>query len=310
MSLSLRSGRDSMASATRRCRRASCSVVISFTSTSRTRACVKRNHPGASPTSSRKRCENAGSRSSKASAPRPAARSSRLLSTSRPITAAMWSRSRAAGVSRSSRCRTTSARLAGTVRLARRSSDCDATLLDVARQLDGVERVAFGTGVDRRRQLVGQLRPGGVAEQGGDLGVVEAEQSHPPAGGAPGQHGEGVGHRVAPADLEVAEHHDEQHRRVAERPRQVLEQLQRRLVGPLQIVEHHRRRLGRRSPRSTPGAPPRAARSAASATRRRSRRSTDGAADRARRRRSPARRSTIDSTIASHGHHDGAAGPS
>ena len=122
-SLSERSARDSIASATRRCSRASRNVVISSISTSRNSACVNRNVPGLSATSSRKRCAKAGSRSSKASAPRPAARSSSVLSTSRPITAATCSSSRVGGGSRSRRWRTTSARLAGTVPADQPSSD-------------------------------------------------------------------------------------------------------------------------------------------------------------------------------------------
>ena len=126
----------------------------------------------------------------------------------------------------------------------------------------------------------------------------------------PSQHREGVGDRVAPADLEVAEHHDEEHRGLAERPRQVHQELERRLVGPLQIVEHDHERpvAGRRGQ-------VRARTASCSSNRRPGETSVLASADGRSSRSSPALAvagsvPTTDSEDASHGHHDGAADPS
>jgi hypothetical protein len=117
-----------------------------------------------------------------------------------------------------------------------------------AGELDDEERVAARPVVHRRGQRAVAGRAELDGQQRGDVVGVQAGQ--PQAGGRrlPGQPGQAVGDlgRQLLADGARGDHdHDGG---AGEVPGQQSEQLHRRRVGPLQVVEHHqhRRRAGRR----------------------------------------------------------------
>ena len=109
-----------------------------------------------------------------------------------------------------------------------------------------------------RRSARGPPRPGPAAagDAGGHLDVArdrrrpEAAQRDPAAALDPGQLAEHPGERVVAAELDVAVGAEDQQAARGELAGDELEQQQRGLVGPVQVVEHEHHRAGRGRPPS------------------------------------------------------------
>ena len=146
--------------------------------------------------------------------------------------------------SRASRVRSTSRTPSGTGAPGRSIAEL-AFVLQQADELADEERVAGGAVVQR----VGERRVGVVADDCGDVvaDLVDRETGEREAfevGGAR-QRRERVRERRR-ARLGIAERPDEQHGRLLQRRDRELQQSQRALVGPVQVVEHDDERLLRR----------------------------------------------------------------
>ena len=119
----------------------------------------------------------------------------------------------------------------------------------VAEQLLGEEGVALGLGEHQVDQLRRRLAPGPGREHG--LHLLAREQLRPEIGGADitEHRPDGCGERTAGLEFVVAERPDHEHRNTRGSTTDVTQQQQRRLVGPVEILEgeHHRLVVGRRA---------------------------------------------------------------
>ena len=124
-----------------------------------------------------------------------------------------------------------------------------AGLGEVAQHLTDEERVALGLGVQRRGEIpaaLGELVTGDVRHEAGDLVLVEALEVEAVDAGLAPEVAEHVRERMAAVEVGVAVRAEEEHAHRRRRPEQVTEQDERRLVGPVQVVEHeHHGRRGR-----------------------------------------------------------------
>ncbi len=132
----------------------------------------------------------------------------------------------------------------------------EAGLHQVAQHLAHEERVALGLGVHRSGQLHrGGLErmAGGRLHERGDAAAVEADQVQPADPGLPAEIAEGLGQRVGPVEVGVPVGGQDEHPQRGDRPQEVAEQEQRRLVGPVEVVEHQDHRVGLRRGRQQVG---------------------------------------------------------
>ena len=144
----------------------------------------------------------------------------------------------------------------------------DQTGLDpVPDELRRVQRVA-GRVVAQSRRDRGRARAGLDRHEVGEVGVVEAAQRDA-LRVAPVEVGEHEPQLVGHVLGAVAKAHDQQHRGVDQRAREVTQQRQRGRLRPVQVVEHHDERRRRR--RSGAAGPRRPRRAGSARSRRRSR---------------------------------------
>ena len=183
------------------------------------------------------------------------ARASRSRSKSRPITAASDNTRSASGPSRPTRAPITSRTLSGSADLLEGvGGDPSAGgvlgdrpgLGEVAEHLAHEERVAVGLAIHRVGETHGGVVegvPGGGLHERHDAGVVEPGQLDARDAVLSTQRGERLEQRVGARQLAVAvgPEHEHPHRLVGRD--HVAQQLQARLVGPLQVVEHEHDRL-------------------------------------------------------------------
>ena len=122
-----------------------------------------------------------------------------------------------------------------------------ARLGEVAKHLLDEERVALGLVVYGACQLGLRLAARPRADQGLHGAFVEPVEGKPlELVLLPMQVGEGLGEMVGPVLLRLPVGPDDQQPRLVRRASEVLEQRERRLVGPMKVVENqHDRRLGR-----------------------------------------------------------------
>ena len=122
----------------------------------------------------------------------------------------------------------------------------------VPEHLTDEERVAVGLGQQRvaqRDALLGHLVAGRRLEQGEELVVAEAAQREPLDARLPVQRRERLGERVIGADVGVAERPDHEQPKRRVRRHDVTQELDRRAVRPVQVVEHEHDRRHRRDAR-------------------------------------------------------------
>ena len=105
------------------------------------------------------------------------------------------------------------------------------------------ERVALGLLVDAGDELASRLAPGRRREVGAHLRFLEAVENHTLESALAIELGERLGERMGARQLGVAVGADDEQAHVRELAREVLEKQQRRLVRPVDVVEHdHQRR--------------------------------------------------------------------
>ena len=230
-------------------------VAASISATdSRTRSCAKRNEYGSRAYGSsrpepfqRLQPVEAGLRRRG----RRRARASRG-STSRPISAAICSRSLASSSSPAIRSRTTSRTVDGTPVRAAASSVSDAAVGEEPGQLPDEERVAGGAGVDAAGGAGTGCVAGLAADELGHLGEAERAEPDPAVAGQPARRGEHPRQLRAGRGRAVAQRADDSG--AARQPsRQVTEQ----------FAARRRRPTGGRRSRAPPAAAPRPGRRAA-----------------------------------------------
>ena len=95
----------------------------------------------------------------------------------------------------------------------------------------------------------GRLVPGVRGDQRADAALVQAVERDALEQPVAAQVGEQLGERVVGADLGLAVGADDQQRRLVRRPHHVPQQVQRRAVGPVQVVEDEQRAARARTPR-------------------------------------------------------------
>ena len=158
-------------------------------------------------------------------------------------------------------------------------------LREVAQDLGDEERVALGLAVHRLREDRRRLLLADGFDERLHLVAVEPAQQHALVEVLSPQRGDHVGERMGAVELDVAIRAHDQDALATQVARQVLQQQERRLVGPVEVVEHEHDRTARPPRwRGTPRRP----RRAASVRRRRRARATpaDRGIGRAGRRRS------------------------
>ncbi len=247
-----------MTSPIRQCMRTRRFVVSSSYSAERTSACANAYRPTAPGTSRMSPTAVASSSASNSSSPLgPPAPSMIVRSNTGPITAPSASAWFTASDSREQPTTDDFADALGDAEVthgdvrgpAAVPLDEHAGLGEMAEHLTHEERVAFGLGV----QGPGEIEPGllevvarGHRHEAGDLVAVEAVQVESLDPGLAAEVGERVRERMAAIEVRVAirAEHQQPHRR--RRTQEVAEQHERRLVGPVDVVEHQHDRLGGR----------------------------------------------------------------
>jgi hypothetical protein len=160
------------------------------------------------------------------------------------MTAATWSMATVASGSSAIRRRTTSrTRHVAARRHGSHGVDPSPLRHHEPDQLGGEERVALGALLDRGGH-VGVDRPAGRDfDQLGRRRVRQAAQEDPAGPRRPRQRRQCLHHAVVASHLELADGAHQEHRAVDELARNEGEQLQRRGVRPLQVVEHEHQLL-------------------------------------------------------------------
>jgi hypothetical protein len=105
------------------------------------------------------------------------------------------------------------------------------------------ERVAFCLFVDRLRETDCRRMAGGDLEIPVDVFAGETVEDDPRRDGMPRELGQRARERMVTSELDIAVRRDHDDASDGHLRRQVAEKQQRRLVGPVQIVEHEQQRL-------------------------------------------------------------------
>ncbi len=133
--------------------------------------------------------------------------------------------------------------------LAHPLGDGDAPGLDLLRSLQAAvgnkqahdlvdeEGVALGLPVDSLHQGLGRLNPGGDLDEAGHVALAEAAQEDALAELSAGQLAERVSEGMLASQLHVAVCSENHQAGAAQLPRQELQQEERRLVGPVEVVQ-------------------------------------------------------------------------
>ena len=104
--------------------------------------------------------------------------------------------------------------------------------------------VAFSVAVDGLDQFRRRLSAADVPNQLADVFALESSKFFPMIGVAAGQLGQGIGQRVGASHLSIPVGPDDQDLAIWQLAGQVFQQQQRRLVCPMQIIQHQHQWLG------------------------------------------------------------------
>lgn len=121
-----------------------------------------------------------------------------------------------------------------------------AALGEVAQDLADEERIALGLAVDRLGEGPRGLLLADRVDERLHLVAVETTQEGPLVEVLAAERGDRIGERVRSVELDVAVRAHDQDALAAQVAGEVLEEQQRRLVGPVQVVEDQDQRAGRR----------------------------------------------------------------
>ena len=130
----------------------------------------------------------------------------------------------------------------------RRGQQPAVAILGVREQLLGEQRVALGAAVEPVGELRRRGLPQDALELRGELVAVEALERDPLDAGSPLELGEHRAQRVAPVQLVGSVRHDQAERLLARAAHEERDEVARRAVGPVDVLERQQHRAGAAEP--------------------------------------------------------------